>query len=143
MELPSNTELRIDGDVQAWQHISTWPNSSFRHCPVSPYESKVPVIVPKKEALLWALNSTGITVSGGGTVHGSGENWWPLRFLPGNDYWHNCRPSLMEFGVGQATADGPSNEGSNIDLTVRGITLANSPFWTFVARGAQSLAIDR
>jgi len=32
--------------------------------------------------------------------------------------------------------------GRNTNLVVRGITLSNSPFWTFVARGAENLWID-
>lgn len=154
----------IDGDIQAWPEVATWPNSTVRYCTVTAYESKVPLIVPKKESLLWAVNSTGVTVSGVGTVHGGGEAWWAIfrrlpqnqcesfgacvapashathllsidagaaflrRLAPGSSCWlspsghnamlprsprpaadwHNCRPSLMEFGIGQATADGPA-----------------------------------
>ena len=36
IELPSNTTLIIDGDVQAWQDLETWPNSTVRYCSVSP-----------------------------------------------------------------------------------------------------------
>ena len=29
------------------------------------------MLAPKKESLLWTINSTGVTVRGGGTVHGA------------------------------------------------------------------------
>ena len=78
VRLRSNTHLRIEGDIQAWPDVDTWPNSTVRYCPVTPYQSKIAVVVPKKESLLWAHNSTSITVSGCGVVHGSGQLWWPL-----------------------------------------------------------------
>jgi hypothetical protein len=69
----------------------------------------------------------------------AGEIWWPYRNRPG-DYWHNCRPSLMEFGCGQQCVNNASV--ANIHLRVSGITLENSPFWTFVLRGASDAHID-
>ena len=103
VELPSHTTLLLEGDVQAWLDYKTWPNSTVRFCHITPYESSTPAFAPKKESLLHALSSTGVRVVGGGTVHGSGGNWWPLRFMPmpkgQSDYWHNCRPSLLELGA--------------------------------------------
>ena len=140
IELPSNVELRVEGDIQGWTDIETWPNSTVRLCSVTAYEAKVPVYVPKKESLLWTVNSSGTTVSGGGTIRGGGERWWPLwKMGAANNYWHNCRPSIMEFGLGHGQ---PGQQGTNTDVTVTGVTLENSPFWTFVARGATNLLID-
>jgi hypothetical protein len=64
VELLSNTHLLIEGDIQAWLDVSTWPNSTLRQCPTTPYESKTPVLVFKKESLLWTNGSTGVTISG-------------------------------------------------------------------------------
>ena len=140
LELPSHVELRVEGDIQAWTNIETWPNSTHRRCPVTAYETADPVDVPKKESLLSTVNSTGVTVSGGGTIFGGGERWWPLWKNTKNNYWHNCRPSIMEFGIGLAQ---PGQQGTNTDVRVTGVTLDSSPFWTFVARGAHNLVIDR
>lgn len=139
IELVSSTHLVVDGDIQAWGDVASWPNSTLRLCPVTPYESKTPVLVPKKESLLWTHNSTGVTLSGKGVIHGGGEVWWPYRNRPG-DYWHNCRPSLVEFGCGQMCVGNVTV--ANTQLRVSGITLSNSPFWTFVLRGARDAWLD-
>jgi len=47
----------------------------------------------------------------------------------------------MEFGCGQLCV-GNTTPAPNVDLSVSGITLANSPFWTFVLRGASNARID-
>ncbi len=145
IELPSHIELRIEGDIQAWAGIDTWPNSTVRFCFVSPYQAKVPVFQPKKESLLWTVNATDVTISGGGTVFGGGAQWW--HKYDQSSYWHHCRPSLVEFGIGyaqsQPTPQFPGGQGANHNIFVRDITLDSSPYWTFVARGASNLVIER
>ena len=130
VRLPSYSTLQIDGDIAGWRDIQTWPNSTTKRCPTTPYglpRNKI-ITAPKKEALLWAANGTHIVVKGKGTVDGGGWQWWPLRKLPG-DYWHNCRPILMEFGSRHGDVSGVS------DIQVEGITLKDSPFWTFSGSG--------
>ena len=36
VELVSNTHLIIEGDIQAWGDVDTWPNSTLRLCATSP-----------------------------------------------------------------------------------------------------------
>ena len=142
IELPSHTTLLLEGDIQAWLDYRTWPNSTVRYCTITPYESKKPLFIQKKESLLHALNSTGITIRGGGTVHGSGENWWSL-FHKDPKNWHNCRPSLLELGVSTATKHGTvENDFLNTDATFSGFTLENSPWWSTSFRGTRNLVID-
>jgi polygalacturonase len=92
VQLPSHSVLQIDGDISAWPDLDTWPNSTLRQCATTPYETPLPevVLVQQKEALLWSVNATNLTITGNGVVDGGGWRWWPKRFLPG-DYWHNCR----------------------------------------------------
>ena len=134
-----------------WKETSRWTDTQHGQIlPLGSARSRArlyPVFVPKKESLLHAVNSA-IVIQGTGTVHGSGENWWPLRnkrMPPGqSDYWHNCRPSLLELGVALATSAGPAqNEYLNVDATFVGFTLENSPFWTTSLRGMRGLVIDR
>ena len=142
IELPSRTTLLLAGDIQAWLDYKTWPNSTVRYCPTTPYESKKPMLRPKKESLLHALNSTGIAIKGGGTIHGSGENWWSL-FHKDPINWHNCRPSLLELGVSLATKGGIVGKNYlNADATFSGFTLENSPWWSTSLRGMRNLVID-
>eukprot|EP00729_Bicosta_minor_P009719 gene9719-5455_t len=138
LHLPSHTTLHIDGDISGWREIKTWPNSTTKLCNTSPYgtaRSQV-ITAPQKESLIWSANTTNITVKGRGTVDGSGWRWWPLRNLPGN-YWHNCRPSLIEFG-----RRGPAYDSGVSDVTVEGVTLKDSPFWTFSGRDMHRLRIS-
>ena len=143
VRLPSNSHLIVDGDIAAWRDIYSWPNSTHKKCATTPYglpanETKV---APQLESVLWAVNSTNVTVSGQGTLDGQGWRWWPLRNnMSHGDYWHNCRPKLMSFGTDQAEAA----RGLGVtDLTVSGITLKDSPFWTFSGRWLKRALISR
>ena len=68
----------------------------------------------RHQALLWALNTTNTTISGTGTIDGSGLYWWTLRKEKTLDAG---RPHLIEF-----------QWSSKIE--VRDVFLRNSPFWT-------------
>jgi polygalacturonase len=130
IELPSHIELQLEGNIAGWRDIKTWPNSTTKLCPTTPYgtpRAKI-VTVPQKEGLIWSLNSSFVTISGKGTIDGGGWRWWPLRKLPGH-YWHNCRPGLVEFG-----RRAPYYDLGVPDLVVKGVTLKDSPFWTFSGR---------
>lgn len=54
------------------------------------------------------------------------------------DYWHNCRPSLLEFG-----RRGPFYDSGVTQVLVEGITLLDSPFWTFSSRDGYGLVVRR
>jgi hypothetical protein len=43
IELPSSTTLVVDGNIAGWRDIGTWPNSSSKRCPVTPYQVRVRV----------------------------------------------------------------------------------------------------
>ena len=67
-----------------------------------------------------------------------------------SDYWHHCRPSLLELGAAMATREHPGEQPKvvtdqflNVDARVEGVTLENSPFWTTSFRGCRNLVIDR
>jgi polygalacturonase len=138
IQLPSHIELRVDGNIAGWRDIATWPNATNKFCPITPYQTPRAsvVLVPQKEGLIWSANSSFVTLSGEGTIDGSGWKWWPLRKLPG-DYWHNCRPSLVEFG-----RRAPYYDSGVTDLVVKGVTLKDSPFWTFSGRGLKRALIS-
>eukprot|EP00656_Telonema_subtile_P036025 TRINITY_DN39999_c0_g1_i1.p1 TRINITY_DN39999_c0_g1~~TRINITY_DN39999_c0_g1_i1.p1 ORF type:complete len:272 (+),score=20.78 TRINITY_DN39999_c0_g1_i1:243-1058(+) len=53
------------------------------------------------------------------------------------DYWHNCRPSLVEFG-----RRAPYYDSGVSDVVVKGVTLRDSPFWTFSGRGLKRAVIS-
>ena len=131
IRIPSRVTLRIDGDIAAWRDIASWPNAtvSKKLCNTSPYQSINNTEAVQLESLLWAINATQITIDGSGTIHGQGWRWWPLRSL--SNYWHHCRPSLLEFG-----RRGPEYSWGVSDVKVSGITLLDSPFWTVSVRNA-------
>lgn len=59
-------------------------------------------------ALISAVRAKNLTITGGGTINGNGETWWPIRPLP--------RPRLFKFIACQ-------------DVFVQGITLDDAPAW--------------
>ena len=132
VEVPSHRHLVIDGTIAAWRDVWTWPNSTNKVCPVTPYEATPQQLAPQLESLLWGEGVTNVTISGVGTVDGQGGvRWWRLRTnMTHGDYWHNCRPKLLDFGRGDRRG-----YGTVTDLTVTGVTLKDSPFWTLTARG--------
>ena len=136
IELSSNQHLIIDGDVAAWRDIWTWPNSTNKVCATTPYETPLneTVTEPQIESLFWSIAATNLRVSGEGTVDGQGWRWWPLRYNGTNDYWHNCRPKLLCLG----DDSNPRTFASAMrNLSVSGITLNDSPFWTISGRGLE------
>ena len=136
IELPSSTTLVVDGDIAGWRDIETWPNSTSKRCPVTPYQTPRAHVrtVPQKEDLIWSANASGVTISGTGTIDGAGWQWWPKMHGPpppgAPSYWHSCRPSLVAFG-----RRSPAYDSGVSDVRVEGVTLKDSPFWTFSGRG--------
>jgi polygalacturonase len=98
--------------------------------------------VPQKEDLIWSANASGVTISGSGTIDGAGWQWWPKIHAPpppgAPSYWHSCRPSLVAFG-----RRSPAYDSGVSDVRVEGVTLKDSPFWTFSGRGLQRAVISR
>ena len=141
VELFSHTHIVIEGTIVAWQHIDSWPNSTNKVCPISPYETPVPTFAPQRESLLWGIALRNVTISGGGTIDGQGWRWWPLRNDTSHgEYWHHCRPKLISVGgEGNGTIASPTN----VDIGLSGITLKDSPFWTTSFRSVRNLAIRR
>ena len=71
-------------------------------------------VYARHQPILWGLNQTNITISGGGTIDGSGSYWW-TRGHAGT--LAAGRPHLVEFQW---------SEG----IEVREVSIENSPFWT-------------
>ena len=143
IELRSHTILTIEGTIVAWPEIETWPNSTRKLCTTTPYQTPTPQIkyAPQRESLLFGYNLTNVTIQGGGTIDGQGWRWWPLRNdTRHGDYWHDCRPKLLMIGTFDLS---PRPDELNTDIHVSGITLKNSPFWTFTARHVRGLVIRR
>ena len=141
VQLQSHSILNIEGNVVAWPEIATWPNSTDKMCPTTPYATPAAKVkyAPQRESLFWGHNLTNVTIRGNGTIDGQGWRWWPLRNdTTHGDYWHNCRPKLVFIGT-----DLLASKDRNTDLHVGGITLKDSPFWTFTARNVHGLHISR
>lgn len=84
LQLLSNTCLVISPNAiliawsgVGWQH--GWPNSTTSTCHASPYEDPHPIIVPRLQSFLSAINVENVTIRGGGTIDGQGWRWWPMR----------------------------------------------------------------
>jgi polygalacturonase len=132
----SNRQLLIHGDIAAWRDIPTWPNSTVKLCNTAAYQLNETLTVPRLQSLLWSMNSTNVTIGGHGTVDGQGWRWWPLRNDTSHgNYWHACRPNLVEFG------DDSANDtmiNGVTDLVVEDVTLLDAPHWTLSGRGLQN-----
>eukprot|EP00041_Stephanoeca_diplocostata_P006315 m.80486 g.80486 ORF g.80486 m.80486 type:complete len:447 (+) comp16293_c0_seq1:97-1437(+) len=119
ISIPSFTTFIVEpgATLMAWPDIATWPNSTHEnYCHTTPYEDPHPVSVLQKENFIFVGNTTFVTIMGGGTIDGQGWRWWPLRRLPGNDYWHNCRPKMVQ--------------GDNVtNFRMHNITIRNSPMY--------------
>eukprot|EP00730_Choanoeca_flexa_P016787 TRINITY_DN8000_c1_g2_i1.p1 TRINITY_DN8000_c1_g2~~TRINITY_DN8000_c1_g2_i1.p1 ORF type:complete len:429 (+),score=68.14 TRINITY_DN8000_c1_g2_i1:1-1287(+) len=141
IQLHEGTHLIVNGNIAGLRDVLSWPNSTNKNCSTSPYETPYPEIIqaPQRESLIWSMASSNITISGTGVIDGQGWRWWPYRNKPG-DYWHNCRPSLVEFG---AKAGNTSTAPILENINVSGVTLKDSPFWTLSARGLRNAVFDR
>ena len=106
-----------------WQN--GWPNSTTRTCKASPYEAKQPLVLPRLESLLHADAVQNVTIRGGGTIDGQGWRWWPMRAK--SDYWHHCRPHLIQ--IHGTPGDGYDLASSQ--LAFDNLTLHNSPNFNF------------
>eukprot|EP00051_Salpingoeca_urceolata_P033460 m.20755 g.20755 ORF g.20755 m.20755 type:complete len:573 (+) comp6261_c0_seq1:157-1875(+) len=132
IQLFSNMAFLVEGNIAAWRAIDSWPNSTTKTCPATPYKDPHPLLVPRKESLLWAENATNLVIGGSGVVDGQGWRWWPLR--KESEYWHNCRPKLLELGrVSPYYSWGVDN------VLIENITFKDSAFWTTTVRASSNL----
>jgi polygalacturonase len=135
LQLFSNTDLVLNPGaiLVAWSGVgwqNGWPNSSTAVCEASSYSRPQPVVMPRLESLLWADNVENLTIRGGGMIDGQGWRWWPLRFQ--NEYWHNCRPIMIEI-----------RGTRNVNVLADNLTLWQSPMYHIAARGLQNAHITR
>ena len=137
IEIPSHRTLVVDGDIAAWRDIRTWPNSTHKICATTPYgqPANATKTAAQLESLLWsggASRAVNVSLIGGGTIDGQGWRWWPLRNdTTHGDYWHDCRPKLVEFGAPRTDW---SVGGGVTDLVMAGVTVKDSPFWSITGR---------
>lgn len=132
LQLVSNIELVVESGATlvGWTDVATWPNSTFRTCEASPYESKHPIVLPKKESLVWASGASNVAVSGGGIIDGGGTRWW-WRWADNNtnQYWHNCRPLSVD--ISSAT-----------NVVLRGFTIKDSPMFNIHCSSCDTVLIE-
>ena len=62
---------------------------------------------------VWAIDATNVTIRGSGVLNGGGPYWWT-----GKEAHAETRPHLLEL-----------HNVTGVEVT--GVTLHNSPFWTF------------
>ena len=130
VRLLSHTDLFLSPGavLVAWGGVgwqNGWPNSTTITCTASPYEAKQPQVLPRLESLLHANAVQNVTVRGGGTIDGQGWRWWPLRAK--SDYYHHCRPRLIEI----LGSPGNDHDLASSHLRFDNLTLHNSPSFNF------------
>ena len=102
--ISSNVCFTVLGTVFGLDNKSAFP---IVQTPPS-YLSSFPHV--RYHPLVWVPNATNVTIRGSGTIDGAGPYWWPI----GGD----TRPHLLEL-----------NNVTGAEVT--GVTLRDSPFWTF------------
>lgn len=111
--------------------LQTWPNSTTQVCSISPYETKHPTLVPKRQGFLYGHDISDLVITGGGVIDGQGWRWWPMRVHnQSSEYWHNCRPFLLYI-------NGTSN------LVLRDIQLWNGAMFNIAVRHIEGAIFDR
>ena len=139
IQLLSNRQLQIRGNIAAWRKIQSWPNSTNKKCSLTGYTANMTILVPQKESLLWGIAPLkDVVIRGEGIVDGGGWRWWPLRNdTTHGEYWHNCRPKLLFLGQNNLT-----KYGSVSNIRVSGVTFQDSPFWTIAGRGLRNVTFQ-
>ena len=74
--LTSHTTLLLDGarsSIEAVRSMQGWPIQQYKEYP------SLPSYAPRKifRAFVYGYNLTDVTITGGGTIHGHGDFWWP------------------------------------------------------------------
>lgn len=113
VNLTSNVVLRVDGTMRAVMNRSAFPKIAVLPSVGHDYDTNGPC---RRHPFVFAVGARNVSVVGSGTIDGAGRHWWNMTFRredPGVG-----RPHLMEL--------------QNVtDAEVTGVTLLNSPFWTF------------
>jgi polygalacturonase len=105
--LSTNVLLTVEGTVFAVADAAAFPRVA---APPS-YLSSFPAW--RHHPFVWAPNATNVTIRGGGEINGGGPYWWA-----GPEKTAETRPHLLEL-----------HNVTGAEVT--GVTLHNSPFWTF------------
>jgi len=113
VNLTSNVVLRVEGTMRAVENRSAFPKIAVLPSVGRDYDTNGPC---RRHPFVFAVGGSNISISGAGTIDGAGYYWWSKasRDLdPGVG-----RPHLMEL--------------QNVSgVSVTGVTLLNSAFWTF------------
>ena len=111
--LSSHVVFRVDGTVRAVEDRDAFPDIDVLPSVGHDYDTNGH---SRKHPFVFAVGGSNITISGSGTIDGAGAYWWPRASRQLN---HGVgRPHLLELQ-------------SVTGVTVTGVTLLDSPFWTF------------
>lgn len=156
--LPSHTELRVHGRL-----IGIWPASSA----AAQYDYPLiagPPSYPQglmHRALVFSRNTTGVTISGGGVIWGSGDPWWGWAGYAFNRTGGLlCRSSVDCTGTPGAVCQGstckaPTDAGltaarphtvhlwNTTAVRLSDVTVMRSAFWTIRLTFCAGVVVDR
>jgi len=105
--ISSNVLFTVEGTVWGVGNASSFP-----HVATPPsYTSSFPSW--RHHPFVWAIDATNVTIKGNGVLNGGGPYWWSSP-----EAHQDTRPHLLEL-----------HNVTGAEVT--GITLHNSPFWTF------------
>lgn len=114
VNLTSNVVFRVEGTMRAIQNRSLFPKIGILPSVGHDYDTNGQC---RRHPFIFAVGGSNISVVGSGTIDGAGRYWWNSTVRRQDDPGVG-RPHLMEL--------------QNItDVLVTGVTLLNSPFWTF------------
>ena len=121
LRLYSNFDVVLEEDctLMAITESAKWPSIPYKEYPLVPANEPHPV----KMGFIHAVGSRNITIRGGGKVDGQGQYWWRSQVPP------DTQPHLLLL-VGIT------------GLTVRDITLKNSPKWTLHPMRSKDVHIE-
>jgi hypothetical protein len=113
VNLTSNVVLRVDGTMRAVEDREAFPIIGVLPSVGHDYDTNGPA---RYQSFVFAVGGRNISIVGKGVIDGAGAYWWTRASRQLN---HGVgRPHLLEL--------------QNItDVVVTGVTLLNSPFWTF------------
>lgn len=151
----SNTTVQIDEgatlkaiQAQTWWNIGTTIASGVADGLDATATGLYPQVATRVQgvemnwtsAILNVRYADNVTITGGGTVDGNGQSWWTHYYGDGKSVhtdldvstflnWDEQRPRVLEL-----------YESTNVKVS--GVTLQNSPFWTFHICYSDSVTVD-